>query len=57
MNIDFDRVAAIKNAFDSGKKTKEELEKLTLDYFLFGAITEEEKESLLAYMQPPVPQE
>lgn len=51
MNIEFNRVTAIKKAFDGGKKTREELAKITLDYCLFSAITEEDKEELLAYMQ------
>lgn len=51
MNIEFNRVTAIKRAFDGGKKTRDELAKITLDYCLFNAITEEDKEGLLAYMQ------
>lgn len=54
MNITFDRVASIKQAYDEGKKATEELQKTALDYFMCNAITVEEKEELLAYMQPQV---
>lgn len=51
---EFNRVEAMKKAFDSGTKTKEEIGGMALDYFLFGVIPQEEKEDILAYINPVV---
>lgn len=52
MEIKFNRVKALEKAFDLKQLTREEVEKTALDYYICGALTEEQKEKVLAYTQP-----